>query len=82
MGENTPMTDALPIGTRVIFRANALGTVHPDDPYHFTPHTVGDGDFGEVIDVAGLPDEWIAVRPDNHISLYVPIHPNAVEPVA
>lgn len=65
-------------GTRVRFLSDALGVIDPSQPgMKFTEHVVSNGDEGAVL-AATMPDGWLAVEPDNHPNMYVPVHPSMI----
>lgn len=80
-------------GDRVAITAAQVGVVRTTDPYRFTPIILNPGDAGVVSDLDGLPDGWLAIRPDVTDEdlaaagvelepgelLVAPVHPSMIE---
>ena len=79
------MSGVLSNGQRVRFLADNLGTIALHQPYGFTEVVVGNGDEGTLYtDVGDMPHGWVLVkieqRDEHGNELYVPVHPDHLEP--
>lgn len=80
------MSGVLVNGQRVRFLAERLGTIALHEPYGFTEVVAEHGDEGELYtEVGDMPNGWVLVKIEARDArgneLYVPVHPDWLEPV-